>query len=676
MRRFNPRESMQNFYLKLIKFCLLAALFIPLAVHSGFVFPFVFPKTALFQVLVEIALVAWILLIVGDRQYRPHFFQLTAALTVFLIVLFFTSLLGVDFERSFWSKYERMTGLLNQIHLFLFFLILASVFKSKKEWLKFLDVAVVASLLVSFYALGQKLGISWLIYNEASRLNSTIGNPAFLAGYLLINVFLIIWLLWQKYTRQGWRIFYVLAFVFECLIIYFTATRGALLALAGGMILLLILFLLTRPKDLTTVHPNLVRFKKYFFILLILLIVFISSVVLCKNQAWVKNSHSLNRIASISLTETTAKTRLIAWRMSWQAWTASPKAFLFGYGWENYNYVFNKYYDPEMYPTESWFDRAHNIFFDIICTSGLLGLLSYSVIFFVCFWLLWSAWRKKRTDFFSVSILFVLLLTYLIQNLFVFDMINSYLMIYLVFGLVLGTSGIIPERIPQQPKRSPSAFLISILIIVLVFGIYVFNIRPALASYQCIKGLEWRKDLNKTEEKFEQALNYGTFGRFEIRGMIGNFALEIANQENVSQNRAKAMLNMAIREGEKTVKERPFDSRQQLLLARLYIRFSEFEPNQFVLGERALEKILQFSPGRPNIYLLLGQVKAVQKEYDSAIVLLERAVVLSPTTAPEAHWYLGLIYKSLGQEEKSQQEMEEAVKLDPSYQEKIEELQK
>ena len=221
--------------------CLYLILLAPFLVWGKFLFPYITPKTLFFRILIEIALFFYILLIIYRPEYRPRFSKLTWAVLIYFLIMTFTSIFGLDFYRSFWGNIERGEGLLTIYHLFIFFILISSLFKEKKEWLRFFDISILVSLLISFYALGQEFELGFLLKSAGgSRLTGTIGNASFLAAYLLLNIFLCLFLLANK-KQLGWRIFYGSAFLFESYILFKTETRGALLGFFGGLLLLAIL---------------------------------------------------------------------------------------------------------------------------------------------------------------------------------------------------------------------------------------------------------------------------------------------------------------------------------------------------------------------------------------------------------------------------------------------------
>ena len=118
----------------------------------------------------------------------------------------------------------------------------------------------------------------------------------------------------------------------------------------------------------------------------------------------------------------------MVWNMAYQGFKEHP---MLGWGMENFNYVFNKYYDPNMWGQEQWFDRAHNVFFDWLIAGGLPALLGYLSLFGCAIYCIWR--RADELSIVEKSVLTGLLGGYFFQNLFVFDNLTS--LIY--FGTIL-----------------------------------------------------------------------------------------------------------------------------------------------------------------------------------------------------------------------------------------------
>ena len=188
-----PVRGLEKTCLFIIKWGTYLVLFIPLIINTNFFFPFVAPKTIFFRIIIEIILLAYLLLVMKNRAYRPRINPLTIAVSLFLAIFILTSFTGINLHRSFWSTNERMTGIFTMLHLFAFFIVLTSVLKERKEWERVLGVSVIVGVILSFYILmGKEL---------STRGGGTIGNTSFMAAYLLFDVFFALILFFSNFLK-------------------------------------------------------------------------------------------------------------------------------------------------------------------------------------------------------------------------------------------------------------------------------------------------------------------------------------------------------------------------------------------------------------------------------------------------------------------------------------------
>ena len=184
---------------KIIKFGILLSLFTPLVISNSTFYPYIFGKAIFFQILIEILLIFYLILIIQKPEFQPKATPLNIALLIYFLVLVLTTLTSLDPIRSFWSTQERMTGTFNLLHFGAFFLIIGNLFKSKKDWFWLLRTSLLVSALVGLYELFRSSNVS----------GSTLGNPGFLATYLLFNIFFALFLI-IKDKKLIWRIPYSL----------------------------------------------------------------------------------------------------------------------------------------------------------------------------------------------------------------------------------------------------------------------------------------------------------------------------------------------------------------------------------------------------------------------------------------------------------------------------------
>ncbi len=137
---------------------LCAALFTPLIVADSLFFPYIVGKSLFFKAMVEIALAAWLLLALRDSAYRPRMSALLWSFAAFISVALLADLFGKDTVKAFWSNFERMEGFVAIAHVFGYFFAASAVLTTESLWKRFLETSMVASAIVSFYALFQMWG--------------------------------------------------------------------------------------------------------------------------------------------------------------------------------------------------------------------------------------------------------------------------------------------------------------------------------------------------------------------------------------------------------------------------------------------------------------------------------------------------------------------------------------
>ncbi|RLG23353.1 hypothetical protein DRN85_09500 [Methanosarcinales archaeon] len=452
---YSPNRA-EQLYLKVLRYGLFLCAFTPLILYSQFLSIFHFPKVIVFRSIVEIMLIFYVLLIIGNKKYRPDWKNpLLIAVTVFTGLYILTSITGVNPYRSFWGTLERMGGVFTFIHYWVFFVILTSVFNNNandanrnandanrnanyannscaanKNWMKLLKFCVIAGFLSILYAYGQLFDLGeFFVGWQHGRIFGTQGNAALFAGYLIFILFLAAYLLFTEAYREKHRniqkVFYGLVIALGVPALFLTAVRGSILSFIGALFLLAI-FIIFFHRDTQTIsqhkagdtqehtdnqrksayssearqNPRVSAIKIIALALLVLLLTLISVLWLCRNQSWVQENRYLKRITDISLETKTVQTRLATWKSAWQGW---QERFWLGWGPENFNVLFAKHFDPmhyEGFGSEVVWDRAHNTFLDIGTTMGIVGLLSYLSIFIVLFFYLYKLIfnRSRRTQ--------------------------------------------------------------------------------------------------------------------------------------------------------------------------------------------------------------------------------------------------------------------------------------
>jgi len=579
-------------------------------------FPFITGKNFFFRIVVEVLFALWIFAASFDKKYRPRFSPVFWALVAILSVLSLATVLGVSPYRSFWSNYERMEGLFGQIHLFLYFLILISVFKTERDWKWFFHSSLFVSILIGIYSVWQLLG-RLEIHQGGDRIDATLGNATYLAVYLMFHLFLLIYYFINT-RKLSWRIFYGSLFALHLTLLYNTATRGAILGFLGG------LFLFGLIQGFSAKEKK-YRLAAFGAVAAVIFIVF--GFYMIRDTAFVRESMTLSRFQEISLKESGSQSRVMLAKMAFKAFKERP---ILGWGPENFNIIFSKYYDPRLFTQEPWFDRAHNVALDWLISGGILGLLAYLGIFVSAFYMLWRAHRRGQISA-ETAVFSGLLAGYFFQNIFVFDQLISYLLFFSVLGFLHF------KTLPQLPAEARIArveqnsfnFVPPILgVFLAVFSLYFLNFKPLVASRTLLNALKIAsadaKQVDAVLGEFDKVFALNTFGTGEAREQLASYANGVIASELSQEEKIKAY-KIALSSLERQVAENPFDPRSYLFLASTYIRVGQLDEALTILN-RANE----LSPTRAQILFLLADVYINKKENEKAFEAVEKAYNLEP----------------------------------------------
>lgn len=606
---------------RIVKIGLFIVPFIPLYVSRILFFPYITGKAFIFRAIVEICFAAWIFLAIFYEEYRPQKTSLFIAISIFISIVFLATIFGINPARSFWSNFERSEGFITYIHLFAYFLAFSSVFK-KSDWKIFFNLFVIAGMLENFYALSQKLGFNSSIQG-GFRVDGTIGNPAYLAAYLIfvLGVCVILWVLSENRILK-WL--YSAAGIFTLVIIYFTASRGPTLGILVGVILASILYLFLYKKN-DSANPF---YKKIAIGVLGVSIGIPLFFWLVHNTNFVKATPNLDRLTSLSFTEKTITSRFTIWGMGWEGVKDRP---VLGWGPENFAVVFSKYYKPELWRQEPWFDRSHNIIFDWLINAGVLGLLAYLSIFITALCLIWKNYIRKKIGLEVAAVVIAMFLAYFFQNLFVFDNLATYIGLFSFLAWMQSFSNSEESKsvqvsgnflgAPISIKAAPA--VLAAIIVPLSFCFYQAAWKPLQTNLSLLNAMQIQsqsQDYKSAFESYKKALSYNTYGSGEIREQLTKFAIGVGSMSELDSSFKDEVLRRAILEDQEAVKENSLDPRSYLFLGIIYGRVGLLDDAINVMNEA-----LKLSPKKQQIYFELADLYIQKKDYGKAVEISKTA---------------------------------------------------
>lgn len=516
------------------------------------------------------------------------------------------------------------------------------------------------------YDLYQRFKVSVLKVNVVPLFNQLSeewqkGGAKLVGVIVLVNaITLAAWFLRRE--RYAVRSLLGALLAFELVILYWTQTRGAILGLLAAVILVSI-------ACVVWVRHRVVRpAAAAMLVLAVSLPIFL---FLSRTSDWVKSNPTLVRLANISATDITSESRLLTWQASWQGWVENPVRFLIGYGQENYYYVFNAHFPPRIFRdlgSQIWFDRAHNVIFDIGITTGLIGLVAYLAIFVAAGRVLWLHFRRQG-DWATSFVLGGALVAYVVQNLFVFDTLNTHIPFFIIIGVIVTLErdmalawwqrllAKLPRLVLAEPVR---AGVTTGVIVLLVVSLYSFNIRVLQANQEIYQGL--RPDASATRRQrvdhLQRAVDMGLSGRNEARQQLATYVVGLTRDPAVPPDELQAYVKQVMTQLRAGVSEEPGNVRNHLYLASVANRLSALDP---AYSQEALESLVEaerLSPNRPQIYFERAQAYFATARSEQAIIEMKRGLALAPDVV-ESHIDMVIAYLVTRQGEAARAELAE-----------------
>jgi len=613
-------------------------------------FPFITGKNFTFRILVEILAALYILLAMRAPQYRPRSSWIMWAFGLLVLWMALATITSVDPIKSFWSNFERMDGYITLLHLFALFIIASAVLTVERWWERFFQVSIAASILQGVYALLQAFNLFGLTPSSQSgaRADTTFGNATYLAVFMLFNFFITILLLVRESRagKQGshsltLRTVYSIALILQFAGLYFTQSRGPLLGMVGGLVIAAAYIAFYGKGN--TEWKMLRKISLWGLGVIAVLVVLFFGI---KNTSLVQKSDTLSRLASISLVDKTTQSRFLIWGEAWEGFKQSPKTVLLGWGQENFSYVFNKYYNPQMYDQEQWFDRAHNEFIDWSIAGGLPAFVLYIALFVLAA----AAIVRSRLSVPEQAVLLGLLAAYAFNNLFVFDNLTSYF--YFVFILAFA-HGMSEERLSKwmsfsRPLSDRAVAIATPLILVaLIWGGYELN-GPGLARAQTIidaltpvnTQTGAAKDPSENLAEFKTALGDGPLGYQETVEQLFQYSSNtVAPSTTISPDVKQQTYALTEQAGDAMLAERKGDARLELFYGVFLDQIGQYQP-----ALTHLQNALADSPNKQQILFQIGATYIAMGDNADALAPLKQAYDETPQYDDALLYYATALY--------------------------------
>lgn len=602
-------------------------------------------KTFIFYGFVEILSLFWIYSIVVDRAYRftKKQFLFFIPFILYLIWLTISGILAANPTLAFWSSVGRGTGLLTLYHSFVLSLIISSVLKKEGEvylykllnWV--LSSGFILALSVWFGDEGFKL------FLKDSQGGGLIGNSSMTAAYLLFVIALGLFLIVSKKIKKSkkWWIGTILTtIIFSPLFvnIYGLLSGYSLLGSARGATLGIFVII-----GVTFLCYFLFSKKKIFIILGIAgILISIIAFSVGWSQLMKPGTYIHEKFAEATINGN----RFIFWSAAQKGIDKHP---YFGYGIDNYNVAFQDYFNAKVLDDkngyEGWPDHAHNIYYDTGIAGGYPAIFFYSLFFLSIIYGIYTTFRKEKITRLQASVLWGLLVGYILQNLFVFDSLLSINILFVLAGIIFALqTDYIKEKNSMTKVSLPLKNMIAFLLFVLCIPSFIFFVYMPMD-----KAFAYTKLVGMTID--ERPSHYNDL----LKGSAVGGSLDVSSiAATIYKYYAN---NLPQIKNDKSIA--PYVDADLTALTK-YL-------DQVIVKDKSKNDFRLYIS---DVFLYNTEITLVEKPYDQKLAdylysLLDHAQNLSPSN-PEVYWARATISAWKGDLKGSENAYKDAIAMDPS----------
>lgn len=610
-----------------------------------------FQKAILLYSLVTVLIIGYLMLAYLDSSYRPRFNIVGWSFLALLVILSVSTVFSVQPYPSFWGAFNRMEGLVSWLYYFAFFVAASSILKDLNDWWQAIRIALVGTLLVVLYGLGQALQLQGLAPSlDALRVESTLGNPVFLGGYLAIAI--PITLAWVWYAQDKlWRNIGIFILLLAVAVLALTLSRGSWIGGILGVLAAGFLYLYRYKRPAV---------KWVSGIIIVMLVLFVGTIV----WLWsVPPDSAMGAWRNRIIRPESLEYRLTNWSVGWQAFKEKP---LIGWGLESFKVAYDRYYkvpSKDVSFQESHVDRAHNEYVGIAVSGGILALLAYLILLLsaLVIGVRRAIYEPGRNQSLLTIGLVGALVAYMVYIFTAFHLMVNILFFLLALAWFNRSSNV---KLLVLGRSMVFQAVLAVIGIVTIFGAYYSILNP-LASVRAADQGTWefrRGEYEGSLGSFQEALSKNSFMSNIIRGQM---AL-LASNSNLDSN-SQPLREFRQYTGdilERNFEREPYNSYHHLIFGMYYGDLAGQFPDFLEKADRSFRKSYELAPGKGEAHYRWGQMYANLNQPDQTREKFAKALSIEPYSRL-MNYHIGTWYISIGEINRGAQMV--AVGLEQGY---------
>ncbi len=297
------------------------------------------------------------------------------AMVLFLGAALINTLFTNNSAVSVFGVYEDYEGILTVLNYFILFYIIITYSNSREKIFKIAIAAAAASFIVSVYGFLQNFGIDFVRWNPETynpgRFFSTLGNPNFLAAYL-VEIIPVLFMLFFIARRIPKKTAVLVVMIMSIVVLFLTKSRAGFISFMITLVLIMFYTLYDSAKKEAELYGK-NRIWIFMFVLIFAATLIFSSRV---QDAFVNLNE---RIALIFRDGIMNVPRMYIWLAALEMFRDNP---VLGKGLDTFQVMFPYYRMPEYWRIE-WNgtpEKTHNVFLQVLSTQGMVGFSAYVLL--------------------------------------------------------------------------------------------------------------------------------------------------------------------------------------------------------------------------------------------------------------------------------------------------------
>lgn len=648
--------------------------------------PFALPKATVLRIVTLFLLGIWLMKVLREGKISWQKTPLNLPILIFLFVCGLSTIFSVSPRLSLWGMHGfYFEGFLSFLCYGIIYFIAVNYVTDKRKILKTL---LIASVIVSVYALVQATGITFFVWRGTQpypRVWSTLGNPNFLGPYLIMVIPIYLIFLIKAETIKK-KFLYSLFTLLSVLALIFTYSRAAWL----GMVIGLIVFALM-------INKKQLKANSLFLIGIIVFSIILTSIyprlyLRPKERTTTVKPIVERAVSTVDFKEPGITARLSAWDTTIKMGLKRP---ILGFGPDTLGVSFRRFMSKGYEKLAGRFRTAgyaHNEFLQYGTTIGVVGLAVYLFLLFTFFRILLNVARQDKSPLTQTlspkgrgiegegkdknllaSGLCASCVALLVNNQFSFSTLVPATLLWFFFGLGASLSeGEKKEFHFYLPVMAKHSISVAVVVATGLLCLFCFRFLVASRFDRLAQDSQADRDWEQAIVLQEKSVEFNPFQGLYRMHLAKIYQQMIGNAKTIEQK--EEFFQKSRDEYQKEIAAYPYHALAYNGLGVAYIYGNAFL-NKKTSSEAitCFEKAIEFDPYFVEAYSNLSAVIYRRGEVKKAIELYKKTIELRPSVAL-SYYNLGNLYAQEGDYSQAIRYWQKTLRIDSNFKEAEERL--